>query len=50
MSQDFEYRFRDPIVAPESLGGQPPQHRCWVEDGVIIEQDVTVSMRDGVKI
>jgi len=50
MARDFEYRFCDPLVPPESLGGRPPEYRKTVENGVIIERDIAVTMRDGVRI
>ena len=50
MKHDFEYRFCEPLSAPEELGGQPPRYRRTVEDGVLIERDVPVPMRDGVRI
>ncbi|MCC6472483.1 MAG: CocE/NonD family hydrolase [Burkholderiales bacterium] len=50
MKHDFEYRFREPPCAPEELGGRPPQYRRSVEDGVLIERDLAVAMRDGVRI
>jgi predicted acyl esterase len=50
MNPEFEYRFCPPLSAPEELGGQPPRYRRLVENGVVIERDVAVSMRDGVKI
>ena len=50
MKHEFEYRFRDPMKPPEALGAKPPQNRCVVENGVIIEYDVPVEMRDGVKV
>jgi predicted acyl esterase len=50
MKHDFQYRFCGPLSAPEELGGQPPAYRRTLEQGVIIERDVAVAMRDGVKI
>jgi predicted acyl esterase len=50
MKHDFEYRFCKPMKAPEELGGRPPAYRRSVENGVIIERDVAVQMRDGIKI
>ena len=50
MKHDFEYRFRDPMKPPEALGAKPPQYRRVVDNGVLIEYDVPVRMRDGVKI
>lgn len=49
-SRDFEYRFREPYAAPEDFEGAPPNYRRSVESGMIIERDVAVAMRDGVKI
>jgi hypothetical protein len=50
MEHAFEYSFRGPLSAPEELGGRAPQYRRTVEDGVLIERDVSVPMRDGVRI
>jgi len=44
------YRFRDPVGRPEDKGGAPPDYRRIVEDGVIIERDVAVALRDGIRI
>ncbi len=50
LKHDFEYRFRPPMRAPEELGAKPPQYRRTVENGVIIERDLAVPMRDGAKL
>jgi predicted acyl esterase len=50
LKHDFEYRFRGPLSAPEELGARPPQYRRSVDEGAIIERDVAVAMRDGVRI
>lgn len=50
MKHDFEYRFREPLIPPAQLGGHPPAYERRVENGVIIERDIAVAMRDGVKI
>ena len=50
LKHDFEYRFREPLAAPEELGGRPPAYRRSVDQGAIIERDVAVPMRDGVKL
>jgi len=50
MKHDFEYRFCGPLSAPEELGARPPEYRRTLEQGVLIERDVAVAMRDGVKI
>ncbi len=50
MTQGFEYRFCGPLHPPEKLGGHPPVYQRSVEMGVIIEHEVPVKMRDGVRI
>ncbi|MDF1554808.1 MAG: CocE/NonD family hydrolase [Deferrisomatales bacterium] len=50
MKHDFEYRLREPLSSPEELGGHPPRYERRVEGGVLIERDVAVAMRDGVRI
>ena len=47
---EFEYRFCDPLGAPRGRGGSPPVYRRTVENGMVIERDVAVAMRDGIKI
>ena len=47
---EFEYRFREPLGAPAERGGVPPVYRRTVENGMVIERDVAVAMRDGIKI
>ena len=47
---DFEYRFRGPLSAPEELGGRAPEYRRSVDQGTLIERDLAVTMRDGVKL
>jgi predicted acyl esterase len=44
------YRFRTPLAKPEEKGGAPPCYRRSVIDGVLIERDVAVSLRDGIRI
>ena len=46
----FTYRFRPPLNTPQSRGGTPPSYRRTVESGMIIERDVWVRLRDGVRI
>lgn len=46
----FSYRFRAPLNAPEARGGRPPVYRRTIEYGMIIERDVAVALRDGVRI
>jgi len=47
---EFEYRFRKPLGAPAERGGAPPVYRRTVENGMVIERDVAVAMRDGIRI
>jgi len=46
----FEYRFRAPLTAPEERGGKPPAYEKKCIDGVILERDLAVTLRDGAKI
>jgi uncharacterized protein len=46
----IEYRFRPPKMAPEVRGGRPPKYSRTVEDGMIIERDVAVSVRTGSRV
>ena len=43
-------KFRAPYDTPEARGAKPPQYRRAIEDGMIVERDIPVTMRDGVKI
>ena len=47
---EFEYRFCEPLGAPRERGGSPPVYRRTVENSMVIERDVAVAMRDGIKI
>lgn len=53
MGRGFELIMRDG-VDPASAPGKPPlpprDHALWVEDGLLIERNVAVPMRDGVRI
>jgi predicted acyl esterase len=44
------YRFRPPTGRPEDRGGAPPRYRREDVEGVIIERDVAVPVRDGVTV
>lgn len=48
--KNIPYIFREPYVAPEEFDGAPPEYSLSVENGMIIERDVAVPMRDGVTI
>lgn len=43
-------KFRKPYDPPEARGGKPPEYSREIKDGMIIERDVAVPMRDGVRI
>ena len=44
------YRFAKPVMRPEELGVYGPDPRREERDGMIIERDVTVPLRDGTRI
>lgn len=46
----LEYRFHAPFGTPAERKGAPPVYRRTVEDGMLIERDVAVRMRDGVAL
>ena len=46
----FEYRYREPYATPVDKGAPPPVYSRVVEHGMLIERNVPVAMRDGVKI
>jgi predicted acyl esterase len=46
----FETRFRPPHSRPEDLGSPPPRYRRTLEQGMIIERDLAVPLRDGTRI
>jgi len=43
-------RFRPPLFDPADKGAKPPAYLRRLENGVVIETDVAVTLRDGVKI
>lgn len=47
---DFEYKFIPPHHAPDERGGTPPVYEKTILNGVIIEKDVAITLRDGVTI
>jgi predicted acyl esterase len=46
----FHYRFRAPLNTPQSRGAGAPHYRRSIEHGMIVERDVAVALRDGVRI
>lgn len=44
------YRFRDPLVHPSDKGARPPNPRTETVDGIRIDWDMPVMVRDGVTI
>ena len=51
-THSFQYRYRKPRNTPEERGGKPPAYRRILENrhAMIIERDVVIPMRDGVKL
>ncbi len=47
---EFEYRFREPFASPAEKGVPAPIFSRTVENGMIIERNVPVAMRDGINI
>ena len=50
MTAEYMYRFRSPTGTPEERLAAPPRYRREVKDGMIIERDVRVELRDGVHV
>jgi uncharacterized protein len=52
LTHSFQYRYRKPRNTPEERGGKPPAYRRILENrhAMIIERDVVIPMRDGVKL
>ena len=50
MNNSCSYRFRAPYGPPEEKQGRAPVYRREVSDGMLIEWDVAVPMRDGILI
>lgn len=50
--KSFEYRYRRPRNTPEERGGKPPTYSRTIENefGMIVERDLAVKMRDGVRL
>jgi uncharacterized protein len=46
----FEYRLREPYGSPQERGAPPPVYSRSVEHGMIIERNVAVKMRDGLRL
>jgi predicted acyl esterase len=46
----FDYRFRAPLADPASKGAKPPDPRRELRDGVVIDFDLPIVLRDGVTI
>ncbi len=44
------YLFCAPLARPEDRGGAPPIYRRSVEEGMLVERDVAIALRDGVRI
>lgn len=46
----FRYRFRPPLFDPASRGAHPPVYQRIEEGPLLIERDLTVTLRDGTRI
>ena len=46
----YEYRLREPYGNPRERGAPPPVYSRTVEQGMIIERNVVVKMRDGLRL
>ncbi len=49
-AKGFEYLFREPYGAPADRGAPPPVYSRTIENGMIVERNVAVRMRDGVEL
>lgn len=49
-ARTFGMLFREPYDRPEDRGGASPRYRLERRDGMIVEKDVAVTLRDGVRI
>lgn len=50
MSQGVEHRFRDPLYRPEDVGVLGPSPSRAEEAGMVVDRDVAIPLRDGVRI
>jgi predicted acyl esterase len=50
MKKRYEYRLREPYANPQGRGAPPAVYRRSVESRMIIERDVAVVLRDGVRL
>jgi len=46
----YELKFCLPLDDPETRGGKPPVYRRSVEHGMIVERDLAVTLRTGIKV
>ena len=46
----YRYRLREPYGSPQERGAPPPVYSRTVEHGMIIERNVSVGLRDGVRV
>jgi predicted acyl esterase len=46
----YQYRLRQPYADPQEEGAPPPVYSRTVEQGMIIERNVVVKMRDGLRL
>jgi len=50
MPEGFTYRFRQPLYRPEEVSVVGPRPSRGVEAGMLVERDVAIPLRDGVRI
>jgi len=50
MGDSYEYRFCHPLAAPAEGGSRPPHCQHLVDNGILIERDFAVAMRDGTRV
>jgi uncharacterized protein len=49
-TKGYKYTFRVPRNAPATRGGKPPAYRRAIKDGMLVERDVAIKMRDGITL
>jgi len=46
----FEYRFREPLSHPKERGVPKPKYSRTIEGNMLIERDISVRLRDAVRL
>jgi predicted acyl esterase len=50
LRNSFQYVMRPPYASPEERGAPPPDYSRRVVDGMLVERNVAVPMRDGIRL